>query len=115
MLATVILSTEIKLILSAVIVLGTILFLLLVYGKPLSLFSWLTTLAKSNEEKPIELRGADQPAPKGTAEYLRDLSLAAPKAPPEFILEKAMAGATLSKVRQDWIEELLKRQEGAVK
>jgi hypothetical protein len=66
--------------------------------------------SQSDSEQPLTLRGSDQPAPAGTAEYLKSLSSAAPEAPADFLLSQALYGATVAKCQRDWITELLQQQ-----
>ena len=62
--------------------------------------------------KALTLRGADQDAPAGTAQYLKDLQAAAPGSDAKYILARAMDGDTIAGCQRKWIEILVSERDG---
>lgn len=113
MLAEIVMSAELKSIIATVIVVVvTAMVYAVIYGRSVVARIW-SKFTTGTGKKPMTIRNSDQPAPSGTADYLRDLATAAPEAPSDFVLKQAMEGATIAKCQRDWITELLKLRKGA--
>lgn len=106
MLAEIVMSNELKIVASLVIAAIAGVLMLVVYGRSWLAAAWAKVSGSGEGKQPMSLRSADQPAPKGTAEYLRDLEAAAPGAPADFIVKQAKDKATIAGCQRDWITAL---------